>query len=147
VAAGFTPRTLDLSSCPVDELPARCERLWSEAQAFAAHGERDRGGFDGTLGSLLRICELHADSPFRRVKASTQREYSIYLGKLSKAYGKRRIAGLTGLDILRWSAEWREVSGVAAASFILNVLRAALSFGQKAFVTRCSLRRRSGNLI
>jgi hypothetical protein len=81
VAAGFAPKSLDMSSCPPGELPSRCTRLWAEALAFAAHGERDRLAFDGTLGSVLRIYEL-------RLKASTQREYAIYLGKLSRHYGK-----------------------------------------------------------
>jgi hypothetical protein len=130
IRAGFTPRTLDMSGCPVDDLPARCERLWAEALAFTGR-QVDPLGYDGRLGSLLRIYELHPDSPLKKLKSTSLHTYSIYLGRLAKAYGARRIDSVTGLDVLRWAKDWRGEEGhVAAASMALAVLKAALSFGQ-----------------
>jgi hypothetical protein len=48
IKAGFSIKTWNLSECPPDELPARCQRIWAEAMEFL--GEKP-AGYDGALST------------------------------------------------------------------------------------------------
>jgi len=128
IKAGFSVKTWNLSECPPDELPARCQRIWAEAMAFL--GEKPTA-YDGTVRSLMELYQLHKDSPYRHLKPSTLRPYDTYISKIILAYGSRRIDRITGLDVLRWNEDWRGAEQhLAAAGMATAVLKAALSFGQ-----------------
>jgi hypothetical protein len=137
IAAGFIPKTLDLSDCPPAELPSRCQRLWQDAHSFS--GPPRALAYDGGLASLLKLYEMHEASPFRKVKPGTAR---IYLDRLTRAYGKRLVSKLTGLDVHRWHKDWREAPAgerehLGAAAMVLAILKAALGFGQSCGFRDC----------
>lgn len=128
VKAGFPIKTWNLSECPPEELPVRCQRIWAEALAFI---NQRPAGYDGTIRSLMQIYQVHKDSPYRLLKPATVRPYDFYISKIITAYGKRRVANITGLDVKRWSEAWRgPEQHLAAASMAAAVLKAALGFGQ-----------------
>jgi hypothetical protein len=122
-----------------------CQRFWGEALDFLECRPREPF-YDGTLASMIRVYEAHKASPFHKLKPGPSRVYSIYCAKLARRYGRRRLGFLTGLDILRWFADWRagEDGGdhLGAASTMLNVLRAVLSFGQLCGLRDCAELRR-----
>lgn len=131
IKAGFTLTMFNLSETPPGELPARCQRLWAEAMAFT----RDQPpGYDGTIRSLMRLYQGHKESPYRRLKPTTLKPYDFYIPRLIKAYGNRRVANITGLDVMRWHEAWRTGQGgaqrLSAAAMTLSVMKAALAFGQ-----------------
>jgi hypothetical protein len=100
IKAGYPIKTWNLAECPPDELPARCQRVWAEAVAFV--GERPLG-YDGTLRSLMQIYQSHEDSPYKQLKPTTLKPYDTYIPKIISAYGNRRVANITGLDVMRWA--------------------------------------------
>jgi hypothetical protein len=131
VAAGYPLRTANLALIPLDQLADRCAQLEAEMVSWLS-GPRERG-FDGTLGSLLRLYESHEDSPFRNLKPSSHKAYDGYLARLARVYGDVRIDRLTGLDVKRWHKTWLgEDNRVGAATMALSVLKSAVSFGRSA---------------
>lgn len=99
--------------------------------------------FDGTLGSLLEIYQTHDDSPYRELKPSSRHPYDVYLGKLSRAYGDKKIEDIEGLDIIGWHRTWRapaqkgEPERLGAASMAAAVLKASVNFGVVAGFKGC----------
>jgi hypothetical protein len=134
IKVGFTIKSWNLSQCPPEDIPARCQRMWAEAMAFATKHRHDAPGYDGTIGSLINLYQTNPDSSFKRLKPTSLNCYSKYAEKIAKNYGERRIANLTGLDVMRWHQTWRTGPHgreyLAAAAMALNVLKAALAFGQ-----------------
>jgi hypothetical protein len=128
IAAGWALKTVNLSDTPLEQISQRCQRLWLEMLDFLSSGDRPRG-YDGTLGSLLDLYQRHPDSSFQKLKHSSRHPYEIYAHKLAAAYGARRVANITGLDLLRWHEAIRAPGTLAAATMAFYVLRAALSFG------------------
>ncbi len=128
IKAGWALKTVNLSDTRPEQIPARCQRLWLEMLAFLNYGERPRG-YDGTLGSLLDLYQRHHDSSFHKLKPSSRHPYETYLHKLAAAYGARRVAQITGLDLLRWHETIRAPGMLAAATMAFAVLKAALAFG------------------
>lgn len=140
IKAGFKIKCWNLSHCPPEEIPARCQRMQAEALAFT---NKYRNPYDGTIESLMTLYETHAESPFKRLKHTSLRTYAFYSARIAKNYGARRIANLTGLDVMRWHATWREAADggkphIGAASMALSVLKAALSFGQLCGLKDCA---------
>jgi hypothetical protein len=134
--AGYPIKSWNLAECPPDELPARCQRIWAEALAFI--GERPLG-YDGTIRSLMRLYQLHADSPYRKLKPTTLTPYDFYISRICAAYGNRRIANITGLDVRRWNEDWRGAERhLAAAAMATAVLKTALGFGQLCGFSDCA---------
>ena len=141
LAAGYTPRTANLTGLTDSEIVTRCRALWADAHAFAARGRVD--SFDGTLGSLLTLYQTHEESTYHRLSPGSRYPYDVYLRRLRDAYGVRRLDRLTGLDVKAWHKDWRtpDAAGGAeklgAATMALHVLKAALSFGVVAGVPDC----------
>jgi hypothetical protein len=134
IAAGFPLKTVNLSETPPELLPARCQRLWAEMLDHL--GQRKRPGFDGTIGSLIDVYTTAPESQFQKLKASSLHPYKIYAAKIKAMAGTRRVDALTGLDVMRWHEIWRQPHKpgdkplLGAATMALNVLKAALAFGQ-----------------
>ncbi|PWT71903.1 MAG: integrase [Chloroflexi bacterium] len=169
IKAGFKIKSWNLSRCPPEDIPGRCQRMYAEALAFASKYKASIP-YDGTIASLINLYQVHPDSPFQRLSATSLRTYSGYASRLAKQYGERRIADLTGLDVMRWHKTWRTPHGnnyesagynpipgsrplprsgcksalprqetVAAAAMALNVLKAALSFGNTCGFRDCAV--------
>lgn len=148
--AGFKIRTWNLSRFPLEDIPAICQRMHAEAIAFAAKWKAGIA-YDGTIASLINLYQVHQDSSFKRLKPTSLGVYGFYSGRIAKVYGARRIADLTGLDIMRWHETWRAPPDgrqcLAAAAMALSVLKAALNFGEICGFKDCArLRRTISNL-
>jgi hypothetical protein len=95
--------------------------------------------YDGTLGSLLRAYVSEPESSYKRLTVGSLKPYRHYVGMLAGHVGERRIANVTGLDVLRWIDVWSgQGARPAAARFALAVLKAALAFGAICGHTECS---------
>jgi hypothetical protein len=142
IAAGFPLKTVNLSDTPLDMLPARCERLWAEMLDFM--GQSKRPGYDGTIGALIDVYTTAPESPYQKLKASSLHPYRIYAAKIKAMAGARRVDALTGLDVMRWHEIWRHPQKpggkplLGAATMALNVLKAALAFGQICGFRECA---------
>ena len=106
-----------------------CQRLQNDMLAWLDGLRRDPLAFDGTIGAVLRIYQVHAESPFHGLKPGTLHPYVTYLRLLSAEIGDVRVDGVTGLHVKRWHATW---SGAgkrpAAGQMRLAILKAALTF-------------------
>ena len=137
IAAGFSPSTIRIHYDASDaqhlvDIAARCRVLTGQMRAFA---DRPRTAirFDGTIRALVDVYLNDPDSPFRRLKRSTQHPYEHYARLIGKTIGARRIAECDGRDVQRWFDGWKDtgdgVERVAKAQTCLAILKSALAFG------------------
>jgi hypothetical protein len=132
---GYIPRTVNLTGWPPETLAQRCRQLQAGMLAWADQGADRRSVYIGTLGSALALYTTDPESKYQRLKPSSRHPYDIYLAKLAKEYGDRRVDALTGRDIKVWFRTWREPAALgsapqlARAAMVLCVLKAALSHG------------------
>jgi hypothetical protein len=98
-------------------------------------GRRSREtAFDGTIGTVIKLWQTEASSPYHALEASSRHPYDIYARMIVATVGERRVDALDGRDIRRWHAEWSaplEPGGkprIAAARIAIIVLKTALTF-------------------
>lgn len=143
IAAGYSPKSVNLSSVPVEQLADRCRRLEAEMKDFLGGRSIPEVRYDGTLGSLIDVYQTHARSPFRKLKPASAIPYLHYCGVLKRTVGTRSITRLNGLDVMAWhekASEPRKPGGkrlVAGARMMISVLKAALSFGAVCGIAEC----------
>jgi hypothetical protein len=137
VAAGYPLKTVNLSSVPLDHVAVRCAVL--EVEMLDWLGASRPSSFDGTLGSLLKLYQVHKDSGYRALKPSSVHVYTTYLGRLIAAHGDVRLDRMTRLDVKTWHKAWRGSDGnhLGAAKMALAVLKAAIFFGMDAGFPEC----------
>lgn len=137
VAAGFPVKTVNLTHLTGDPaaLRARCEILQAEMRTWISGRAGYRPEFDGTFGTLLALYETDPDSTFHKLKPTSARPYGVYLRKLKRTIGARRIDAIDGRDLNRWFETWAAPDKpdgkkkLAAAAMAMNVLKSATSFG------------------
>lgn len=143
IKAGYSVKTVNLSGVPEAEIPARCQRLNAEMKKFLAGETRSGPAYDGTIASVIRIYQTHEASPYRRLKQGSLKPYDYYLKRLSATVGARRVARVTGLDVLAWHKQLRTPEKpeaeprIAGAKMALDALKAALSFSAVCGLTDC----------
>ena len=129
VKAGFSPRTVPLRGTPEHALFAVCARLTAEAGAYMAGSMTRERPYDGTLGHLIDLYLDHPQSGFQKLKPDTQRIYRLYALRIAGPLGARKVAGISGLDVLRWHKAWTtEGEHIAAGAMTLAVLKAVAKF-------------------
>jgi integrase len=129
VKAGFLPRTVPLRGTPEHALFTVCSRLTAEAGAYMSGAMKRERPYDGTLGHLIDLYLDHPQSGFQKVRPATQRIYRIYAIRIAGPLGARKIAGISGLDVLRWHKQWTtEGKHIAAGAMTLAVLKAVAKF-------------------
>jgi hypothetical protein len=99
-------------------------------------------GFDGSLGSLVRLYREHPTSGYHRLKDATKGVYIAYANRWARLLAGCRIAELTGLDIMNFHALWGAPRGVygephAGSLMAFKVLRVVLSFGRACGFSDC----------
>jgi integrase len=125
--SGFVPLERFQDS-PAD-LIYRCRTLQADMQLWLDEFRKDRLPFDGTIGAVLRLYQVHADSPFRTLAPGTRKPYISYLARLERHIGKRRVATVIGLDVKEWFKVWSsEGATPAAGRMAVAVLKSALKF-------------------
>lgn len=91
------------------EIAHRCRvmtqelKLWLDKQG---HGEQPR--FDGTFKSLIAVYRRTEESPYHGLKHNTRVMYDESLDLLERVIGAKKLTSTTGLDILRWFANFRK---------------------------------------
>lgn len=129
VKAGFSPRTVPLRGTPDHALFSVCVRLSAEAATYLSGATKRERPYDGTLGHLIDLYLDHPQSGFQKVKPATQEIYRIYALRMASTIGARKIARISGLDVLRWHKTWTsEGKHIAAGSMTLAVLKAVAKF-------------------
>lgn len=129
VKAGFLPRTVPLRSTPEHALFSVCARLTAEAAAYMSGATKRERPYDGTLGHLIDLYLDHPQSGFQKVRPATQRIYRLYALRMSETIGARKIAQISGLDVLRWHKTWTSDNRhIAAGAMTLAVLKAVAKF-------------------
>ena len=137
--AGYPIRTRNLSRLPAEYLEAECRSMQLECADWLARQGSRTPAYDGTIRSIIDIYKTHDLSPLRRAQASTRRVYDGYLLRIRADVGKRRIALVNGLDLIRWHREWSsDGSKPAAGAMAVAVLKAALSFGSTMRLPGCA---------
>jgi hypothetical protein len=104
-----------MSWCAPEDLPTRCQAIWAEA-LDSVRRRRDPLEYTGTVASLMDLYIKHPSSSYRRLMPSSVPVYDSYIERLVRAYGARRIASMTGLDVWRWFNEIKGDGHVAVAS-------------------------------
>jgi hypothetical protein len=132
VRAGYTPKTVNLSMLTDEvEVSSRCRILNAEMLAWLS-GQKERGIVTGPKGSVKWLCEkfeVDEFSPVRTKRAATQAFYARYLKVIKANVGGRVIAQLTGEDVRRWFAQWKEKHGQRSAKACIQTLRRAVKYG------------------
>lgn len=131
VNAGFKCGTINLERylASPEILIDRCEALQNAMLAWLDGLRRERIGFDYTIGSVLRIYQTHEDSPFHALKPGGRKPYIIYLRRLDREIGDKRVDRITGLDVKRWYRGWSSNGKhPAAGQMCVSVLKSALTF-------------------
>ena len=138
INAGWPLKAVNLSETPPGEIEHRCRRLQAEMLGFMAQDRPQLSGYNGTVRSILELYQTHPSSPYHKLKQSSAHPYDVYLAKLARTHGERRISVLTGLDVLNWHAMWTDGGRkLAGAAMALNILKTALSFGQACGFVDC----------
>jgi hypothetical protein len=102
----------------------------------------EKVGYDGSLGSLVRLYREHPASPWHWLSAATKRVYGPYANRWVRVLAGYCIADLTGLDIMNFHALWSAPRGVygeahAGAHMARRVLQVLLSFGRACGFSDC----------
>jgi hypothetical protein len=153
-AKGFAPRTVRLHpdiAPDMDEAGLiatygpRCRALWAEMLDWAEGTMRGPvEHFDGTMASLARIYQTHAESPFHLCTSATQRNYLAYCRDIIDKVGARRVGLLIGPDFRRWHAHWVAPEGHQGPAMLrsgqakMNMVRGLLRFGRELRLAGCA---------
>lgn len=88
---------------------SRCGILQAELKEWlSSRGMGAAAKYDGTLRSLIRLYTGTAESPYFSVKSNTRAMYDESLAVLTETVGARKLERLTGLDFMRWYANFKE---------------------------------------
>jgi len=136
IKAGFPTKRANLKFFADNEaaLVARCYRLTAEMDEWLSGRRSRETAFDGTIGTVIKLWQTEASSPYHALEASSRHPYDIYARMIVATVGERRVDALDGRDIRRWHAEWSaplEPGGkprIAAARIAIIVLKTALTF-------------------
>jgi len=105
-----------------------CESLQYEMLAWAAGGIDGASHFNGSVSSLI-FCYTHdKDSPFKKLRFKSRKNYAEFMKRIEADHGDEFIANLKARDMLRWHAAWKE-RGVTMAHSLMRMFRGLLSFG------------------
>lgn len=132
----YEPRTVALQSLWPNEAAIRdkCVALNAELGKWQAGLRGHVGGYDATIGYVLRRYEKDDDSPFHALRPGSKHPYEFYLKRLAFEIGDRRIENVTGVDLKRWHEAWSEGGTKLAASKMMRaVLDAAVSYAIMSF--------------
>lgn len=116
-------------------LSSKCMKLQIEMVQWLAGTHNRVPVFDGTFGSLIDFYQRDAESPYRKLKASTLHPYQIYAKKVINHIGTLRISACDGRDLSRWFTTWSAPvkedgpKRIPAARMALAVLKSAITFG------------------
>lgn len=146
VKLSFEPKTVNLE--PLMDEPAklvrRCKELQNEARAWIQRGGvRPPPTFNGKLGALVCIYRDNPKSTYTKLSHSTQRVYRVYLDRMERSFGDRRLDRINGEDLSMWHEVWSspddgsEHLKVAAAAMAIAVLKSAVRYGVSLRLAGC----------
>lgn len=105
-----------------------CNRLQADMLVWGRGGiEAPR--YDGTLHSLIACYKTDPDSPYRKLRFGTRKNYDYMLAKLDDDHGAERIENLKGRTFLRWHETWLDGSKLHMAHGMISKVRTLVNFG------------------
>lgn len=141
VKLGYTPKMVRLHGEP-DVIVARCFLLQSEMlQWLAMRGKGPVPQYDGTFSSLIRLYQVHPNSPYRKLRPVTAADYSRVLRRFDEDKGMRRVEKITGSDTRVWYDELTAATSRGTASHTMGIIRSMLSFGASLRLPDCKMLR------
>lgn len=134
---GFPERAVRLpADADEDTLAELCRDQTARLLAWIAAPAGERAVvYDGTIRSLSRLYQQHADSPFHDVKRNTRKTYSDSLKLIENTVGNRLVRAVTIIDVKRWFKLWRAPKAdggdprASRAHDAVSMLRTILRFG------------------
>jgi len=134
---GFPDRTIRLPADAGEEILGEfCRDHTARLLAWIAAPDGQAGvTYDGTIRSLSRLYQQHADSPFHDVKRNTRKTYADSLKVIESTVGNRLVRVVTIIDVKRWFRLWRvpKFEGgeprASRAHDAVSMLRNILRFG------------------
>lgn len=133
---GFTPITQTLSFVagePTERETAwivdNCNRLHSEMLVFGRGGIPEVSAFDGKVRSLINCYQLDQDSPYRKLRYASRKNYDWMMGVLAREIGDDLVAEINARLLRRWHEGWMENRGITTAHGLIGMIRTLCSFG------------------
>jgi hypothetical protein len=134
---GYPSRTVRLPTEADDEtIGELCRDHTAKLLAWLAGPEQSDGVvYDGTVRSLSRLYQRHADSPFHDVKRNTRKTYVDSLKVIEMTVGNRLVRVVTVVDVKRWYKLWGSSAAEGGerrpnrAHDAVSMLRTILRFG------------------
>lgn len=141
--AGYPLKTVRVHGTD-DEIAARCRVLTAELKEWLSKkGIGNKPEYDGTVKSLIRLYQQTPESPYHEVKSNTRAMYDESLSLLETTVGARRLEKVTGIDIKRWHANYKEPVAdgkperLRRAYKAMQLLRIIVGFGVVLNITEC----------
>jgi hypothetical protein len=106
IKAGFPTKRANLKFFADNEaaLVARCYRLTAEMNEWLSGRRSRETAFDGTIGTVIKLWQTEASSPYHALEASSRHPYDIYARMIVATVGERRVDALDGRDTGRQAA-------------------------------------------
>ena len=141
--AGYPLKTVRVHGTG-DEVSARCRVLTAELKEWLSKkGIGNKPEYDGTVKSLIRLYQQTKESPYHEVKSNTRAMYDESLNLLETTVGARRLEKVTGIDVKRWHAHYREPASegkperLRRAYKAMQLLRIIVGFGVVLNIQEC----------
>lgn len=141
--AGYPLKTVRVHGSD-DEIASRCRVLTAELKEWLSKkGIGNKPEYDGTMKSLIRLYQQTPESPYHEVKSNTRAMYDESLNLLETTVGARRLEKVTGIDIKRWHAKYKEPAAdgkperLRRAYKAMQLLRIIVGFGVVLNITEC----------
>src|SRR5262249_40827848 len=101
---GFPERTIRLpAGADAETLAELCRDHTARLLAWLAAPEGERAViYDGSIRSLSRLYQQHADSPFHDVKRNTRKTYCDSLKLIENTVGNRLLPAVTIIHLKPW---------------------------------------------
>lgn len=106
--SNYPTKTVRLTGT-MDEMSAMCRKLQAELREWVSGNSAPNiTRFDGTLRSLIRLYQHTPESPYHGIKSNTREMYDENLQIIDASVGSRVLSKLTGLDFMRWYANFKK---------------------------------------
>lgn len=81
------------------------------------------------LRRLIRLYQKDPLSRFQGLRYAVRRNHINLLRQIARRYGRKKLSKITARSLLKWHAQWRDGTKVAAAHAFTKKLRAVFNFG------------------
>ena len=98
-------------------------------EAKPAPDKNEHNNFDGSVASLIRRYRTHEQSPYKKIRHRSRRNYESHLGRLERDIGSELVKDIDAERIKTLYALWSDGQHFAIASALVVMLRGLTTFG------------------